>query len=219
MDLLQFLIERFYSQYITLREFYINAAAIRSVSSVIAVPSLPPDPPRFSVKRKDIKPRARKGNTPTTPRREVPKVEPQLQTQPQREPHLLIDPFPQGNPAHMTPQPQQHLQAPMPTWATYAPSPVTVPAVIHQSQTPQPQAFAPISHPAHLTTIPTAIVHPVPQTQAQGQWVTFGDAHKNADPFSGLLSMAKDAPKPETRTYSPNWGTNNIRFFAEKGYV
>ena len=46
MDVIQYLIERFYSQYIILRDFYVNAAAIRSVTTIIAVPNLPVDPPQ-----------------------------------------------------------------------------------------------------------------------------------------------------------------------------
>ena len=49
MDVIQYLIERFYSQYIILRDFYINAAAIRSVTTIIAVPNLPTDPPQVCI--------------------------------------------------------------------------------------------------------------------------------------------------------------------------
>ncbi|KAN0000816.1 hypothetical protein ACTFIZ_001260 [Dictyostelium cf. discoideum] len=46
-EVMDFSIKRFYGQYQTLRNFYLNASAITSVSSVIAVPNLPPDPPKF----------------------------------------------------------------------------------------------------------------------------------------------------------------------------
>jgi len=53
MEVLDFSIQRFYNQYQTLRNFYINANAVTSVSSVIAVPNLPPDPPKFIRKKKE----------------------------------------------------------------------------------------------------------------------------------------------------------------------
>ncbi|EGG14632.1 I/LWEQ domain-containing protein [Cavenderia fasciculata] len=53
MEVIEFAIQRFYTQYQTLRNFYLNANAINSVSSVIAVPNLPPDPPKFIRKRRE----------------------------------------------------------------------------------------------------------------------------------------------------------------------
>ncbi|EGC33912.1 hypothetical protein DICPUDRAFT_48677 [Dictyostelium purpureum] len=52
-EVIDFSIKRFYGQYQTLRNFYLNASAITSVSSVIAVPNLPPDPPKFIRKVKE----------------------------------------------------------------------------------------------------------------------------------------------------------------------
>jgi hypothetical protein len=48
MDILSHLIERFYEQYISLRKFYFDVSTIKYVSSIIAVPMLPKDPPTFS---------------------------------------------------------------------------------------------------------------------------------------------------------------------------
>lgn len=49
MDVFDFLVEKFYAQYIDLRSFYFACSNIRYVTSVIAVPTLPPEPPKFEV--------------------------------------------------------------------------------------------------------------------------------------------------------------------------
>eukprot|EP00026_Physarum_polycephalum_P001759 Phypoly_transcript_01761.p1 GENE.Phypoly_transcript_01761~~Phypoly_transcript_01761.p1 ORF type:complete len:997 (+),score=299.16 Phypoly_transcript_01761:86-3076(+) len=121
MDVIQYLIERFYSQYIILRDFYINAAAIRSVTTIIAVPNLPTDPPQFIIpaNRKPRQPKSRKGGTPTMPRREPPPPQPApvnpflLENQwqpfaaappPQPAP-VVINPFPTNFAPQFPPQP------------------------------------------------------------------------------------------------------------------
>eukprot|EP01099_Mayorella_cantabrigiensis_P005085 TRINITY_DN397_c0_g1_i5.p1 TRINITY_DN397_c0_g1~~TRINITY_DN397_c0_g1_i5.p1 ORF type:complete len:846 (-),score=275.51 TRINITY_DN397_c0_g1_i5:860-3025(-) len=48
VDVFSFLTEKFYSQFISLRSFYFEASNVRYVSSVIAVPTLPQDPPKFT---------------------------------------------------------------------------------------------------------------------------------------------------------------------------
>jgi hypothetical protein len=47
MDVFSYLTQRFYAQYIDLRTFYFGCSNIRYVTSIIAVPSLPQDPPKF----------------------------------------------------------------------------------------------------------------------------------------------------------------------------
>eukprot|EP01117_Protostelium_nocturnum_P007541 TRINITY_DN26_c0_g1_i1.p1 TRINITY_DN26_c0_g1~~TRINITY_DN26_c0_g1_i1.p1 ORF type:complete len:1067 (+),score=443.10 TRINITY_DN26_c0_g1_i1:82-3282(+) len=47
MDLLTFMIEQFYAQYITLKNFFYDCSGVKYVTSVIAVPTLPNDPPEF----------------------------------------------------------------------------------------------------------------------------------------------------------------------------
>ncbi len=47
MSLFSFLTERFYQQYPEIRKFYIDCSNIKYVISIIAVPSLPAEPPQF----------------------------------------------------------------------------------------------------------------------------------------------------------------------------
>jgi len=57
IDVLSFLIERFYTQYHQLKNFFFESSNIKFVSSIIAVPTLPKDPPQFiSTKKKENKP-------------------------------------------------------------------------------------------------------------------------------------------------------------------
>lgn len=51
MDVLSPVIERFYAQYIDLRTFFLDANGLKYVTAIIAVPTLPQDPPEFSVKK------------------------------------------------------------------------------------------------------------------------------------------------------------------------
>jgi len=52
MEVLTFVIEQFYAQYITLRNFFYDSSGVKYVTSVIAVPNLPQEPPEFFGKRK-----------------------------------------------------------------------------------------------------------------------------------------------------------------------
>jgi hypothetical protein len=49
MEVLGFLIEKFYAQYIDLRQFYFDTSNIKSVTSIIAVPTLPKVPQHHSL--------------------------------------------------------------------------------------------------------------------------------------------------------------------------
>ncbi|KYR02947.1 I/LWEQ domain-containing protein [Tieghemostelium lacteum] len=76
MEVIEFAIQRFYTQYQTLRNFYLNANAITSVSSVIAVPNLPPDPPKFiRKKREQPKPKPQQQISPPPIKKELPPQE------------------------------------------------------------------------------------------------------------------------------------------------
>eukprot|EP01122_Echinamoeba_exundans_P013081 TRINITY_DN564_c0_g1_i1.p1 TRINITY_DN564_c0_g1~~TRINITY_DN564_c0_g1_i1.p1 ORF type:complete len:948 (-),score=309.27 TRINITY_DN564_c0_g1_i1:42-2885(-) len=78
MDVFAFLVEKFYAQYIDLRSFYFAASNIRYVTAVIAVPTLPPEPPKFEVPPGAKLPPKKK---PKTPRAEPePEVEIEVPT-------------------------------------------------------------------------------------------------------------------------------------------
>eukprot|EP01133_Synstelium_polycarpum_P010994 gene10994-12806_t len=149
MEVIEFAIQRFYTQYQTLRNFYINANAINSVSSVIAVPNLPPDPPKFIRKRREQpKPRpAPQALSPPPVRREPPPM-PEITQIPvpvptpvfirQTVPVVYANPFMQqqdntmwGNqygangpqPMYNQPPPPQQMQLPPPPVVVETPSP------------------------------------------------------------------------------------------------
>eukprot|EP01119_Soliformovum_irregulare_P007050 TRINITY_DN19455_c0_g1_i1.p1 TRINITY_DN19455_c0_g1~~TRINITY_DN19455_c0_g1_i1.p1 ORF type:complete len:981 (-),score=386.73 TRINITY_DN19455_c0_g1_i1:40-2982(-) len=119
MDVLSFIIERFYSQYLTLRTLYSEANNIKFVTSIIAVPLLPKDPPEFTFPvKKEKKP--------------VPKEEPKP------EPPKPVEP--------PKPQPPQLNLFALPSNPTPAPAPVNPFAIDNSQFQPRPNPFAPITH-------------------------------------------------------------------------
>ena len=122
MDILSHLIERFYEQYISLRKFYFDVSTIKYVSSIIAVPMLPKDPPTFS-KPKEASPSPRlsrrQHREPPKPVAAAPPPAPRVQEfQPVHTPSFVP-----------TPEQMQVVTRPNPTPpVVYNPPPVTTPA-------------------------------------------------------------------------------------------
>eukprot|EP01113_Clastostelium_recurvatum_P017130 TRINITY_DN2003_c0_g1_i5.p1 TRINITY_DN2003_c0_g1~~TRINITY_DN2003_c0_g1_i5.p1 ORF type:complete len:963 (+),score=195.54 TRINITY_DN2003_c0_g1_i5:123-3011(+) len=110
LDAIQENIDRFYELYPRLRDFFLNASAIRSVASVATVPTLPLDPPEFltRLQREALEGRSRPPPPPVViaappPQPQpvyVPPPQPIYTPPPQQEPQQQWNPFanaaPQG---------------------------------------------------------------------------------------------------------------------------
>lgn len=132
MDVLAYSIERFYSQYIVLRSFYTDVSNLRSISSIIAVPTLPKDPPSFQSKKKIPT------SQPKAPAKPKHQSIPQFQSVPVQPPPQPVQPI----------QPQPQLQtnpflnfSSVPTFnptPTFVPAPTPVTATYNPFATPEP---------------------------------------------------------------------------------
>eukprot|EP01114_Cavostelium_apophysatum_P008525 TRINITY_DN2106_c0_g1_i1.p1 TRINITY_DN2106_c0_g1~~TRINITY_DN2106_c0_g1_i1.p1 ORF type:complete len:1001 (-),score=389.23 TRINITY_DN2106_c0_g1_i1:15-3017(-) len=112
MDVLTVVIERFYSQFLTLKTFYNEAGMIKYVTSIIAVPTLPKDPPEFFAKKRVKSPAAQRKPAPKA-------VEPAPQPEPQPVVYQHPPPQPQPQPVYI-PQPQVVPPASNPGWNPFA---------------------------------------------------------------------------------------------------
>ncbi|GAM21066.1 hypothetical protein SAMD00019534_042410 [Acytostelium subglobosum LB1] len=193
MEVIDFAIQRFYVQYQTLRNFYINANAVNSVSSVIAVPNLPPDPPKF-VRRRRETPKQRVMPQPSPPPVKAP---------PPPQPEITQIPVPVPTPVFIrqtvpvvygNPFMQQQDNT---TWGQYnnagagAPMYNPMPAPM-----PMPQPPPPIMHD------PTPLPPP-----PSSQWVTFDEeanrqrSNSTPVPVEKTASLDKNtSPVPSTAT-------------------
>ncbi|KAF2068752.1 hypothetical protein CYY_009926 [Polysphondylium violaceum] len=214
MEVLDFSIQRFYNQYQTLRNFYINANAVSSVSSVIAVPNLPPDPPKFIRKKKEQpKPKPKPIElSPPPVKKEMPPPPPEITQIPvpvptpvfirQTVPVVYGNPYMQqqqqdnsmwggqfgSNNNGMYQDPMQQMQMHMMQQQQPPPQPIPQqPVMMHQS-------------PPHIS----------PQSSQQS-WVTFGEEAPSRQRSTSTppaivekkeASLEKEPPKPPATTDS-----------------
>jgi len=94
---ISFITERFYQQFIDLQSFYSHSNSVRAVSSVIAVPTLPKDPPVFFVPKKPSTPKVQRAKPVEEPKPEPKPVE-QPKPVPVRQTQSLDHPKPAFNP-------------------------------------------------------------------------------------------------------------------------
>jgi hypothetical protein len=118
MDVFSYLTQRFYAQYIDLRSFYFGCSNIRYVTSIIAVPSLPQDPPKFEAPN-DAMPISRPKKSPRPrvvepepeleidvplPSSSIPIMQQQQQQMPMMQPSREVDLFASFSQAQAQPQ-------------------------------------------------------------------------------------------------------------------
>ncbi|PRP76731.1 I/LWEQ domain-containing protein [Planoprotostelium fungivorum] len=178
MEVLGFLIEQFYAQYITLKNWFYDCSGVKYVTSVIAVPTLPQDPPEFFGRRKmsrtSSKPPAPQP-TPAPAPAPAPKPAPPVST---------FDPF-----ASMAPAPQPvYNYNPQPV---YNPPPPAGPNPFYQ-----PQVAA---TPAQWVTFGEASPFGMGQAVSAGSSTTTGQTQIKsvANDLSGLVSLVKTQTQSE----------------------
>eukprot|EP01087_Luapelamoeba_hula_P019732 TRINITY_DN6586_c0_g2_i1.p1 TRINITY_DN6586_c0_g2~~TRINITY_DN6586_c0_g2_i1.p1 ORF type:complete len:980 (-),score=217.86 TRINITY_DN6586_c0_g2_i1:62-3001(-) len=110
MELFDFLTERYYPQYMNLREFYFKANNIHEITSVIPVPMLSAEPPQFVRKEPISADRRRRQRTNSAKKRDYDKGLPSppiiRHTQPVQQPPPLPQPVQQPQPVMFPPMQQ-----------------------------------------------------------------------------------------------------------------
>eukprot|EP00027_Filamoeba_sp_ATCC50430_P004369 CAMPEP_0168548420 /NCGR_PEP_ID=MMETSP0413-20121227/4549_1 /TAXON_ID=136452 /ORGANISM="Filamoeba nolandi, Strain NC-AS-23-1" /LENGTH=999 /DNA_ID=CAMNT_0008578717 /DNA_START=91 /DNA_END=3090 /DNA_ORIENTATION=+ len=176
MDVLSVLIEQFYSQYIMLRTFYSEVNEMKAVSSIIAVPMLPKDPPVFIARKVHKKRSSMNIDSPSAVRKAQPLVQEQPPVTP---PASSSTPMSPSNPFANNPfAPTVHKQA---SWVTFDNA---NDLGFHSSSTPTTPS---IPHPV-ITNPFTPPPTPVVQEQKDRNRSTSTPTPVNAD-FASLLNM------------------------------
>lgn len=178
MELFEFLTQRYYGQYMGLRDFYFKANNIIELARVVPIPMLPVDPPQFV--RLESRDRAPRRRSPSTKARErQAKIE-----QPPPQP-MLPPPEPVPVMIYQPPPPVMALPPPQTTgWTSFGtdrPS-FTPPATTVAPPKPKPEP---------------KLAGPAPQNSFFLQLMGMVDESKNAGDKPQKKELSFDKPKPD----------------------
>lgn len=188
MELFDFLTERYYGQYMGLRDFYFKANNIIELARVVPIPMLPVDPPRFvRVESRDLQRRRR---SPSAKAREREAQVPQP---------VVYQPPPQPQPPPQVYQPPPPVIVAPPVQPAVPPGWTSFQDVNRPTFVPTPAQQAP---PPKPKPEPVKITQPAPTNSFFMQLMGMVDENKNAvqKPAPPKLSFdrpAKPAPEPK----------------------
>jgi len=178
MELFEFLTQRYYGQYMGLRDFYFKANNIIELARVVPIPMLPVDPPQF-VRLDSGRDRAPRRRSPSTKARE----RQAMIEQPPPQPVALPPPQPVAVPVMVYQPPPPVALPPQTGWTSFGTGPsFTPPATVSAPAKPKPEP---------------KLAGPAPANSFFLQLMGMVDESKNAGDKTPKKEMSFDKPKPD----------------------